>query len=462
MIMKRYISEMLDEYLSRPLSPWHMPGHKRKALLGGMWDTLFSRDVTEVPGTDDYHHPEGPILLSQKEAAAVYHSAFSHYLVGGSTAGILASVLALAELYRKDHRERPVFLVGKNSHRSVFHAIRLSGADYVLLKPSGDPDYGPILPGELEKHLNKNSGDSAALSFAGCIITSPTYAGAVSPLREIHHILKPSGIPLLVDEAHGAHLPFISALKEWSALSAGAELTVQSLHKTLPALTQTGILHVNASGELLCALNDLIKEQLSVVQSSSPSYILLSSAEAAVAWASESEAEFSGYLERLLAFRKSLKKSLKRFRLTEYPVFQDPTRITLSLSPEFREKKDIPGDIMKRAAEWLESNTGVVIEAFGSGEMILISTVSDTKEDLENLLQALIRVDKESVVASVGTVLFDSSLGSPAERDIYVYPPGIPIVRKGEIITEEALDRINKELSAGKEVRGIESGESPE
>ncbi len=461
---------MLDEYLSRPLSPWHMPGHKRKALTGEMWDTLFSRDVTEVPGTDDYHHPAGPILLSQREAAAVYGTAFSHYLVGGSTAGILASVLALTELYKKDHADKPVFLVGKNSHRSVFHSLRLSGGDYVLLDPSGDPDYGPVLPAEVNKHLEERTASSLP-PFAGCIITSPTYAGAVSPLREIHDILKMKGIPLLVDEAHGAHLPFIKALKGWSAVSSGAELIVQSLHKTLPALTQTGILHVNASGKLKVVLNDLIKEQLSVVQSSSPSYILLSSAEAAVAWASGSEEEFNAYMERLLSFRKKLKASMTRFSLMEYPVFQDPTRITLCLSPEALMKTGCARDTMKRTAEWLENNTGVVIEAFGPEEMILISTVSDSGEDLDHLLQALIRLDKESVGTVPGDSFFREAkkesprtvpTDSPAKRDIYVYPPGIPIVRKGEIITKEALDRINKELSAGKEVRGIESGESPE
>ena len=151
--MKQYISEMLDAYTGRSLSPWHMPGHKRKPVLGGMWDTLFARDVTEVPGTDDYHHPEEAILRSQQEAAAVYGAAYSHYLVNGSTAGILAGVLALAELHKEKYDNTPVFLVAKNVHRSVHHALRLAGAECVELSPSEDPDYGPILPEEVESAL---------------------------------------------------------------------------------------------------------------------------------------------------------------------------------------------------------------------------------------------------------------------------------------------------------------------
>ena len=109
------IRTMLETYTGRTLTPLHMPGHKRKPLFGGMWDDVFRLDVTEVPGTDDLHHAAGPILESQKAAAEIYGAAYSHYLVGGSTAGILASVLALTELYKKDHADKPVFLVNKQS-----------------------------------------------------------------------------------------------------------------------------------------------------------------------------------------------------------------------------------------------------------------------------------------------------------------------------------------------------------
>ncbi|MBR3537457.1 MAG: hypothetical protein IKN79_00095 [Eubacterium sp.] len=576
--MKQYISEMLDAYTGRSLSPWHMPGHKRKPVLGGMWDTLFARDVTEVPGTDDYHHPEEAILRSQQEAAAVYGAAYSHYLVNGSTAGILAGVLALAELHKEKYDNTPVFLVAKNVHRSVHHALRLAGAECVELSPSEDPDYGPILPEEVESALKSFAlspgpsrqiqsqktqsfqddpssfrctghskgvpglqddsssfrhpeGSLLSQKIAGCILTSPTYAGAVSPLREIHILLQNEGIPLLVDEAHGAHFPFMEELKNAGGIACGAELVVQSLHKTLPALTQTAILHVNGYGEEVQKLNAEVKRQLAVVQSSSPSYILLSSAEAAVAWAAESGRKFDNYTARLLAFRRRLADSLKCISLANYPVLQDPTRITLRLqdglsafkqktrnrrqesgsnvhwqcqapdnggpvqcqTPDSNEteKVSFTGDTASfptglRAAAWLEEHWGIVAELAGSRELILISTVADTEEDLNRLYHALTELDRlcrsgndfsqySDINASNTFILQDDRaedqsqpsfkcadpsgislprVGMTAEQDIYAYPPGILLIRKGEPITADAIQHIHEELRAGRKIKG--------
>ena len=506
--MKPYISEMLDAYLQRPLSPWHMPGHKRKPILGGMWDNLFARDVTEVPGTDDYHHPEGAILLSQQEAASVYGSAFSHYLVGGSTSGILAGILALADLYREEHDVPPIFLVAKNVHRSVHNALRLAGAECIELTPSGDPDYGPVLSEEIERGINaarrsfglrpQDDTHSACHSerseespeselrgmIAGCILTSPTYSGAISPLREIRMILHKAGIPLLVDEAHGAHFPFIPELKEASGIACGAELVVQSLHKTLPALTQTAILHVNGEGGQVNRLNAAVKKRLAVVQSSSPSYILLASAEKAVAWASEAEQDFEEYMKRLHAFRRKLTDSLVNIELVAYPVLQDPTRITLRFRADpdtapgaTNDTASAPHCSMTRAAAWLEEQYGIVAELAGIRELILISTAVDTEADLNRLYQALLALDQnlspiaQGISPSSAQEEYRTSpectdagvlpplpqAGETAAEDIYVYPPGTFLVKKGEIISEKALRRIREELRAGRKVHGLDA-----
>ena len=452
--MERKISDMLECYTARGLAPWHMPGHKRKAVLGGFWDDLFERDVTEVPGTDDYHHPEGAILESQQQAAEVYGVAYSHYLVGGSTAGILAGVLALAELWRESAEQKeelPVFLVAGNVHRSVWNALRLAGAAGVVLKPETDPYYGPILPETVESVLEELREGNRRI--AGCVITSPTYGGTISCLKEIHDILKKEGIPLFVDEAHGAHLCFCDALREHSAVTAGAELVVQSLHKTMPALTQTGILHVNgdASDERTERFNRVLKEKLAVVQSSSPSYLLLSSAEQAVAWGDEHRADFGPYLERLAVFRNRLRENLQVMELADFAPIQDPTRVFLRA----------PGG----TAEWLERETGVVVELAGSREMILISTIMDEEDDLEHLYEALIRADawlKEAQMSAVSAALDRSAapqtavtLGETAPEDIYVYPPGVLILKKGDRVTEEARRKIEEERAAGRKVYGV-------
>jgi len=493
--MERKIAEMLDEYLARPLSPWHMPGHKRKTFFGDMWDEMFRHDLTEVPGTDDYHHPEGAILASERAAAEVYGTACSHYLVGGSTAGILAGVLALTELFRGEYGEdaRPVFLVGKNVHRSVHNALRLAGAERIDLLPEGDEDYGPVLAEEVRRKLGAPpvSGEGidgnphGLWEFAGCVITSPTYGGAISPIREIHEILSERGIPLMVDEAHGAHLPFIKEMAPLSGIGSGAEIVVQSLHKTLPALTQTAVIHLTGQrrdkgkngkkGDWYDTerLERSLKEKLAVVQSSSPSYILMASAEQAVAWADENRDAFEGYLCRIKEFRASLMESMACFRLAEYQPFQDPTRITLVF------KNELSGVSMVQAAQWLEERYGIVAELAGERELILISTIADTEEDLRRLKQAL---ETEELPCTVPDIPITgpgkqetvpdipitgpgkqetvpdipiTGSGGIAEEDIYVYPPGILIVHKGEIITAEAEARILREMKAGRKVHGL-------
>ena len=508
-LMKRYIEEMIKEYTSRPLSPWHMPGHKRKALFGGFWDDAFSRDLTEVPGTDDYHHPEGAIRRSQAAAAKVYGTAYSHYLVGGTTAGILAGILALTVIFREKRGEdsagkddeHPVFLVAGNVHRSVHHALRLASADAACLEPEGDPYYGPVLTGEVERVLErlKRSGDQSRV--AGCVITSPTYGGAISPLKEIHRILEREGIPLFVDEAHGAHLPFIPELSEYSGIAAGAELVVQSLHKTLPALTQTGIIHVGhavrsereketpeqeasdkkaleeeASEKKVPDLETLETEltrQLAVVQSSSPSYLLLASAEQAVAWADDAGEDFSEYYRRVQRFRKELRDDLSSASagiiLEEFPRIQDPTRIFLRF---ISSKEGGPGQAVSvaRIADHLENDDGIVVELAGAGELILISTALDREEDFDRLREALKRVAERlnagefedgTFGENAGTQKWDNRKatapkpGDTVKRDIYVYPPGILILGEGDTVTEESASRISRELAAGRIVRGL-------
>ncbi len=475
---ERPVSDMLEQYTEKGLSPWHMPGHKRKAVLGGYWDPVFKRDLTEVSGTDDYHHPEGVILRSQQQAAEIYGVRYSHYLVGGATAGILAGVLALTE-FRKDRgKERdeavdtdsPVFLVAGNVHRSVQNALRLVEGEGILLAPEKDPYYGPVLPETVEAQLNRLKESGKLSGVAGCIITSPTYSGTISPLAEIHALLEKEGIPLLVDEAHGAHLPFCKALQEYSGIHAGAELVVQSLHKTLPALTQTAIIHVNqpvkeGAGERMDQLNRILKDKLSVVQSSSPSYILLASAEGAVVWSDEHRTEFDAFLLRLRVFRDRLREKLNHLELVDHSPVQDPSRIFLKA----------PAGL----GEWLQRETGVVPELSGSRELILISTVMDTEEDLQHLYEALLMADRfvgESEEQPVGQPAGQSveqaeeqpvdhadpdtplpSPGEPVPEDIYVYPPGVLILKKGDRMTEEARDRIREEQAAGRKVYGCSS-----
>ena len=558
--MKRSIKEMLETYTARDLSPWHMPGHKRRSVLGGMWDDLFRLDVTEVPGTDDLHHAAGPILESERAAAEAVGAKYAHYLVGGSTAGILASIAAAAKLWRermtgnaatpsdRDPGIRPVFLVAANCHKSVWNGLRLAGAECIPLEPEGDPVYGPIASDTLLHVLANEVEDSAKI--AGCIVTSPTYAGSISSPGELHAVLQVYGIPLIVDEAHGAHLPFCGELSWYSGVHAGAEYVVASLHKTLPALTQTAVLYVGGTAteeeSFLSAqrLEAAVAEQLAVFQSSSPSYILMLSAEEALAWAHENRERFDAYIRRMQDFREELAEELKSLETLSLPGVQDPTRLMLRCRTA--DACTMTGVEM---AAWLEENAGIVTELAGSREIILISTVCDEEEDLQRLKEGLLRLDHVLVTREESApqpklqdmpsieepeyVDFDADdegaadgedadderdtdgaddegaaedgendagderaaedsaddegtdddadddddeantptevlckeatvpdeklprVGDFVQRDIYVYPPGVPILRAGDRVTEEALRRLREEQAVGRRVYGL-------
>ena len=498
------IKRMLEEYTGRELSAWHMPGHKRKPVFPGFWEEMFRYDVTEVPGTDDLHHASGAIRRSQEEAAGVYGADFSHYLVGGSTAGILASIGAATKLWREKRKTRkaPTFLVASNCHKSVWNGLRLVGAKTIPVTPAEDPVYGPVLSDELLRVLSEKIEDSDQV--AGCILTSPTYAGVISPLGELHAVLEVYGIPLIVDEAHGAHLPFCRDPALESGVSCGAEYVVQSLHKTLPALTQTAILHVNGEKEA----DEAVTEQLAVFESSSPSYILMLSAEQAVAWADRHREELMAYPDRMREFREELSKELKHLELVKLPGNQDPSRIML----QARRETEVPEESRllltgTGMAAWLERETGVVAELAGSREVILLSSVCDEEEDLRQLKDALLRLDEEigeavsretekkqelqrlqetrelqeskesekseefeeaedtsasedditEVLTGPGPAVQAPLLrvGDFVQRDIYVYPPGVPILRSGERVTESALKRLEEERAAGRRIYGL-------
>ena len=220
--------------------PLHMPGHKRRVLpapgLGcAAWDT------TEVPGTDDLHDADGILAEAMARAAALWGSRRCWFLVGGSTCGLLASIRAAAP-YGSE------ILCARNCHKSVYHAIELCALRPVWLTPPVDEAfgvYGSISPAMVADALAAHPG-------AACVVlTSPTYEGVLSDVAAIADLCHAKGIPLVVDEAHGAHYLPTAAPYGWQggAVAAGVDLVIQSAHKTLPSLTQTALLHLN--GDLI-------------------------------------------------------------------------------------------------------------------------------------------------------------------------------------------------------------------
>lgn len=280
----------LKKYGDSDYYAFHMPGHKRQL---GLFENPYQIDITEIDGFDDLHHPEtdGILVRAEERAAKVYGAEETHFLVNGSTAGILSAVSGCTSRGGK-------LLMARNCHRSVYHGVELRALHPVYLYPQQIENLGingAILPEDVEKALEKERDIQAV------IITSPTYDGVCSDVRNIAEICHRFEKPLLVDQAHGAHFPFSEYFPE-DALWAGADVVIHSVHKTLPSMTQTALLHLQGS----LANREQVRHYLSVYQSSSPSYVLMASIDACMELLEQDGKElFAEHERELRVFRES-------------------------------------------------------------------------------------------------------------------------------------------------------------
>ena len=295
-----HLYEKLKTYAEGEDYPYHMPGHKRR-LYGEMPSEVYKMDVTEIDGFDDLHCPEGILRDLQERVAKLYGSEESFCLVGGSTAGIL-SALSTA-LPEGGH-----LLMARNCHKSAYHAAYLRKLKVTYLMPTMPEEFGicdGIRPKQVQKALEADPGIQAVL------IVSPTYEGRISPVREIAEIVHRYGKILIVDEAHGAHLGLSgnSGFAE-NSCQAGADLVIHSVHKTLPAMTQTALLHVN--GERVD--RERLRRFLRIYQSSSPSYVLMASIDNAITLMEQDGERLYGEFVRNFSWLTKELSACKHFR----------------------------------------------------------------------------------------------------------------------------------------------------
>ncbi|UCZ53288.1 aminotransferase class I/II-fold pyridoxal phosphate-dependent enzyme [Bacillus shivajii] len=428
---------------------FHVPGHKNGKLFHENGQNLFRSilqiDVTEISGMDDLHHPSGIIFEAQQLTAALYGVDESFFLVGGTTVGNLAMILSTV-------KSGEYVLVQRNSHQSIFHGIELSGAKPVFLEP--DIDANTELPlgvsVETVKKAVKQYPNARAL-----LLTNPTYEGYGQLLKEHITIAHEQNIPVLVDEAHGAHLVFEGEHWPESAIRAGADVVVQSTHKMLPAMTMTSFLHKQNDRVDL----DQIKYYLKVLQSSSPSYPLLASLDLARAYLAEAKLKHSDEITNTaLTFKHSFKKGdgwiTSSEKIDNYT--QDPLKILftsinkqtgyewgkklerMNVYPEFTTPKHVlftlplSRDVDPKSLERVKT---VFLDEMKEVESRSLDTLS--------VLQKRTRVS-EAVLSSNQLSTFTSrhipykeAVGYVAAETITPYPPGVPLICKGEIITEE-------------------------
>ncbi len=425
------LQQQLKEYQTKQILPMHMPGHKRNAEIVPYLNQLSEQlDITEIEGFDNLHGAETILKEAMERSAKTWSSDRSYFLVNGSTCGILAAIRTMTK--RGDR-----VLVARNCHKSVFHGLELCGLQPIFLLPplmeSGI--FGSLLPEQVEKALEKHPDISLV------ILTSPTYEGVISDVASICQIAHKKNIPVLVDEAHGAHLGFCNYFSG-GAVKAGADLVVQSLHKTLPSLTQTAILHTNGSR----MDQKRLIHQLSVFETSSPSYLLLSSMDGCVSQMTEKN--FFRWECALKCFYHTLSslKNLSLLKKTEEQFLRDPSKIVIFSKNGFQ----LGEELRKRKIE---------PEVVSSQFVLAMTGMGDTDETLNILANALLEIDSlflettedEMFVPSLPSLALlpeqaleqefellppNKAKGRISAEYLWAYPPGIPLLIPGERIEE--------------------------
>lgn len=445
--------------------PGHKGSYKHYEELKNISDNLYSLDVTEVNGTDNLHNPEEAIKLSQEETAKLYNSGESFYLVNGSTSGVYSMVLSCVNKGDK-------IIVQRNSHRSVFMAAYLGELEVEYINPKILDEFSIAASVSIEdvKNVIEENKDAKAV-----VLTSPTYYGTCSDIEAISSLTRKYGMLLLVDSAHGAHFPFNNKLPK-NPISLGADMEVVSFHKTLPSLTQTGVL--NVSSDALNKINiEKLKFMLRLYQSTSPSYIFLASIEAAASiMARDGEVLLDSLIRWINDFKYKLKDS-------EFYSILDNSYIGKSSIKHIDSTRLVISSKLGGVAlsDILRNEYSIQVEMADDVNIVIIGSVFDCKEDYTSLYKALTSIEKRfsNVENSKKSCILDysydahftifkgyslpkvkvpleESLGKISGEIIAPYPPGIPILLPGEVITYDKIKCINTCRDLNIEVNGIE------
>ena len=437
-----YIYDAINDEKFKSRTIFHMPGH-----LGGRGFTGFditpSMDVTELFETDDLHDPEGVIKESQLMAAKAFGAQHAYYMVNGSTGGVISMVLGFLAPSEK-------VIADRFCHKSFISALALSGAEAVWVEPEsimGGTMWGGIAPGDIEKAIEENPDAKAVY------ITAPNYFGMMSDVKAIARIAHEHNMYMLVDGAHGAHYGMSDKLPP-NIISLGADAVCLSLHKTLPALTQSAILLTNKR-------YDRIEAALKTMQSSSPSYLLISSCEYAAKFYKSAEAE---PWDRLYdAVEKWFPEAMER--IGENVKYKDFSRINARVS----------GDPFE-AAEKLREKYNIAVECAYGGGVVAILNSFHKEEEIEKLYRAIEEIDpkkgdgisflplkakkeasvREAFFAPKRRVKLSEAAGKTAAREIMIYPPGICQILPGEKIEKEHIEYFEDLLKRGAKIPGIE------
>lgn len=460
----------LEEHGKTGSYPFHMPGHKRNPESVDM-DLPLKWDITEIDGFDNLHHAEGILRASQERAAKLFKAEETLYSVNGSTAALLSAISASV-------KRGGQILVARNCHKAVYHGIYLRDLEPVYVFPEMDKETGinsSVSPEAIQELLEKHPKVEATL------ITSPTYDGVVSDVKRIAEICHQRGIPLIVDEAHGAHFCFSEYFPE-SAVKLEADVVIQSVHKTLPSMTQTALLHRCSN----LVDGEKLRQFMGIYQTSSPSYVLMASIDACVdKLEKDGENMFKTFTENLEAARI-------RLAACEHIMLVPPERILETGAFDYDRSKLLISTVGSslnghELGEILRKEFHLEMEMEAERYVLALTAVGDRKEGFDRLCEAIEEIDRreeeplleECSGSCISRALLQDqpplvrlriadamdweqeacpllkSEGRISGEFAYLYPPGVPILVPGEEITGHLIQNMRRYREQGLSLQGM-------
>jgi arginine/lysine/ornithine decarboxylase len=444
-----------------PIS-FHVPGHKSGTIFHQQARDIFQEilriDATELSGLDDLHSPEGVIKEAEDLLADLYQVKKSFFLVNGSTVGNLAMVLSVCE-------NDDVILVQRNCHKSVLNALKLAKARPVFLEPEYNQEW------KTATGVSKEIVERAIALYPkakAIILTYPNYYGMVYDLKSVIELAHVQNIPVLVDEAHGPHF-IIGEPFPASAIQLGADMVVQSAHKTLPAMTMGSFLHINSNR----INSDKVKEYLQMLQSSSPSYVIMASLDLARNYLATYEKKDMEYLlTEISRFKKEL-SMIQGIMVLEYPeTVGDILKITIQtrsklsgfeLQKRFEEigiytEMADPYNVLLILPLLKENQNYPLVEVTMKMKKLLAelpyySIEEECPISSGNISELAIPYEKLSNVEKEAVPISEAA-GQVSAETIIPYPPGIPLLLMGEFITEERIKLLTQLVNTGARFQG--------
>lgn len=437
--MDNSLFNILKKHRERDIISFHTPGHKGNAeeVLGDILSLKY--DLTELSDTDELYAPVGAIAVSECIASEIYNSKGTFFSAGGCS---LCIQTMLRLIFDKSGGK---LIAGRVIHKTAVNTMALLNIEpvWVLPKEKGDNLPGEIRAGDIEKAILENPDAKAVY------ITTPDYYGCISDVKRIAETCHKFNLPLLVDRAHGAHLPFIESTKE---IISGADMYADSAHKTLPVLTGGAFLNIYNSDYCKNA-----KRAMALFGSTSPSYLIMASLDRACKWLSENPEPF----KRAVEFAEYIKNAAIKSGFKVAGGLTDPARVSVNTG-----SLGIDGN---SGAEFLEK-MGIAPEYSDSGWIVFIISPFNTENEIEVLAMGLTALAKnrerleksavgspaigaiterlpnkkisvrEAVFSESKSVSLKSALGKIASDTVCPCPPGIPVVMPGEVIDKRIID----------------------